>query len=77
MWTYKIDWYTTNEPRDNVVIIRSKPSNTDEKGLLSVRAWTNMNSRDEITHDTLLAVYVQVSLGNAIIISLNGHGGGC
>ena len=31
-----------------------------EKGLLTIDAWTNMNSRDAITHDTLLAVYVRV-----------------
>ena len=46
-----------------MVLVRSKPSNVAEKGLLSIRAWTNMNSRDVISHDTLLAVYVEVRSG--------------
>lgn len=67
-WTYKIDWYTTNQTRDNVVLVRSKPSTVAEKGLLSIRAWTNMNDRDTVTHDTLLAVYVEVTRGDSPVL---------
>ena len=55
-----------------MVLVRSKPSSVAEKGLLAIRAWTIMNHRDTVTHDNLLAVYVEVIPGKLIIeLTLN------
>jgi len=68
-WTYKIDWYTTNETRDNVVIVRSKPSDVAEKGLLKIRTWTNMDARKTVTPNSLLAVFVEVTHGDSPVLN--------
>ena len=39
-----------------MVLIRSKPSNVVERGLLSVRTWTNMYSQDVLMQGNILSV---------------------
>ncbi len=47
--------------RDNVVTVRSKPSEVASAGLLRLETWTNLGTDDQnLSADRLLAVFVKV-----------------
>jgi len=68
-WQYTIEWYDINEKRQNVVTVRSKPSDVGEAGLLVVETWTNHDADTELSSDNLLAIFVKVSRGNSPVLN--------
>ena len=68
VWKYMIDWYPSNDTRDNVVLVRSKPSVVASKGLLSLTAWTNKERRDMVDHSKPLAVFAKLTQGESPVI---------
>ena len=56
------------QTRDNVVLVRSKPSDVSSKGLLKLTAWTNMQPQDLVTHVKPLAVFAKLTQGESPVL---------
>ena len=56
------------QTRDNVVLVRSKPSDVSTKGLLKLTAWTNMQPKDLVTHVKPLAVFAKLTQGESPVL---------
>lgn len=47
-WKYTIEWHETSPEsnRKSIVLVTSKPRSQEENQLISVRAWTSLNSKE-------------------------------
>ena len=59
-WSYSIDWYSSDQTRDNVVVVTSRPR---DNNVIAIKSWTNMNKTENIiSGNNLMAIFVQVGL---------------